>query len=104
MKYVKIEVFVPKKNEKDILSAINHYLKDNNYDYVYSSTKVLGHFRPLDGANPYLGNVGKIEEVDEVKLEFRVKSKDIREVYETIKREHPYEVPIINVIELMDID
>ncbi|MGI5949829.1 divalent cation tolerance protein CutA [Peptoniphilus sp.] len=104
MKYVKIEVFVPEKNVKDIISNVNEYLKDNNYDYVYSSTKVLGHFRPLDGADPYLGSVGKVEEVDEVKLEFRVKSKDAKEVYQIIKREHPYEVPIINVIELVDLD
>lgn len=104
MKYVKIEVFVPEDNEKEIIEGVNNFLKDNNYDYVYSSTKVKGHFRPLEGADPYLGNVGKVEEVDEVKLEFRIKRENLKEVYEIIKREHPYEVPIINAMELIDIE
>lgn len=103
MKYLKIEVFVPAENVNDIIEAINdEYLGDNNYDYVYSETPVIGYFRPLEGASPHIGDINKIETIEEMKVEFRIKKDDLSEVIKIIKREHPYEVPIINVLELIE--
>lgn len=103
MKYLKIEIFVPPQNVNDIINAINDdYLGDNNYDYVYSETLVKGHFRPLEGASPHIGDINKIETIDEMKVEFRIKKEDLNEVMRIIRREHPYEVPVINVIELIE--
>lgn len=105
MKHTKIEVFIPREDTKNLMQKINDagFLKEENYDYCYAETEVLGHFRPIEGANPYIGSLGKVEEVLESKLEFRIKEEDLEDVISTIKSNHPYEVPVINIIELKDI-
>lgn len=105
MKHLKIEVFIPREDTKNLMEKINAggFLKEENYDYCYAETEVLGHFRPIEGANPYIGSLGKVEEVKESKIEFRIRQEDLRDVMATIKENHPYEVPVINVIELIDI-
>lgn len=105
MKHLKIEVFIPREDTKNLMKKINDagFLKEENYDYCYAETEVLGHFRPIEGANPYIGSLGKVEEVLESKLEFKIKEEDLEAVISTIRDNHPYEVPVINVIELKDI-
>lgn len=102
--HLKVEIFIPQENVKTLIDALNRrgYLTEENYDYCYAQTNVMGHFRPLTNACPYLGQKGKIEEVAEAKLEFRIRRKDIQEVYRLIREYHPYEVPVINVIPLYD--
>ena len=106
MKHVKIEIFIPREDSRKLIDKINEagYLKEENYDYCYTETYVLGHFRPIEGANPYIGSLNKIEEVKESKLEFRIRREDLRETMRIIKENHPYEVPVINIIELIDLD
>lgn len=106
MKHVKIEIFIPREDSRKLIDKINEagYLKEENYDYCYAETYVLGHFRPIKGANPYIGSLNKIEEVQESKLEFRIRREDLEEVMGIIKENHPYEVPVINIIELIDLD
>ena len=71
MKFVKIEVFVPREDAKKLMKGINEggFLEEENYDFCYSETRVIGHFRPITGANPYIGTVGSIEDVEENKNE-----------------------------------
>ena len=106
MKHVKIEIFIPRENSRKLIDKINEawYLKEENYDYCNAETYVLGHFRPIEGANPYIGSLNKIEEVQESKLEFRIRREDLEETMRIIKENHPYEVPVINIIELIDLD
>ena len=106
MKHVKIEIFIPREDSRKLIDKINEagYLKEENYDYCYAETYVLGHFRPIEGANPYIGSLNKIEEVQESKLEFRIRREELEETMRIIKENHPYEVPVINVIELIDLD
>lgn len=103
-KYVKMEVLIPRNDVNKMVEAINEkgYLKEGNYDFCYAVTDLLGHFRPLEGANPYLGEIGKVEEVLESKVEFRVSQNDVEEVYSLIRENHPYEVPVINILPLLD--
>jgi len=103
MKYIKVEVFVPNENKWQVIEGLNEkeILKDNGYDSVFSQTPVTGHFIPLERSNPDKGEVGKACEVNEVKLEFRIKAERKDEVFRIIKANHPYEVPIINFIELL---
>lgn len=105
MKYYKFEVFIPQESSKILIRALNDrgLLRDGSYDYCYSKTSVKGNFRPLKGANPYIGEVGKIEEVCEDKLEFRIREKDKELALKIIKENHPYEVPVINIIQLLDL-
>lgn len=103
MKYIKVEVFVPADDKWQLIEGLNEkeILKDDGYDSVFAESVVTGHFIPLEGSNPDIGEVGKHCEVNEVKLEFRIKAEEKDEVFEIIKSNHPYEVPVINFIELL---
>lgn len=103
MDYIKVEVFVTDKDKWRVLDALNEkgFLKDDGYDSVFAESKVIGHFTPLEGSDPDIGNISDHTTVDEVKLEFRIKAEDKDEVYKTIKASHPYEVPVINFFRLI---
>lgn len=102
MKFLKVEVFIPKEFVTQLANELNEngVLEFDNYDYVFSTTPVIGRFRPLEGANPYLGAIGKVEEVEEMKMEFRIEERYLEEVLRIVDLVHPYETPVINVIEL----
>lgn len=64
---VKIVVTVPVSDAEGLRNAIGQTDagKQGNYDFCSFSTKGIGRFRPLTGANPTVGEVGKLEEVEE---------------------------------------
>mgnify|MGYP002757149729 CR=1 FL=1 len=103
MKFLKCEVFIPDKDKLKLIDALSAggFLSYGGYGEVYSESPVLGHFTPLAGSNPSLGTIGSHEIVNEVKVEFRIKKEDKDKVYEIIKKAHPYEVPVINFIDLV---
>ncbi len=105
MNYIKVEIFVPFNSSEDLMKEINKLgvLKEKNYDFCFSETKVKGHFRPLKGSNPTIGDIDKIEVVDESKLEFRILEEDLQKVHLCILENHPYEVPVVNYIRLVEV-
>jgi dinuclear metal center YbgI/SA1388 family protein len=62
-----------------------------NYDCCGFSTAGFGNYRPLQGASPFLGKVGEMEEVEEVRLETLVVAGMEQVAIETLKESHPYE-------------
>ncbi len=65
------------------------------YDKCSTRHDISGTFRALEGSNPFLGNQGKYEKVDEVELEFMVDSFNLPAVKQAIKQTHPYETPAV---------
>ena len=65
--YLKVEVYIPEKDHHEMMNALNEagLLVQGNYDYVFSATKVVGHWRPLPGAAPTIGD--KVEIVSIIK-------------------------------------
>ena len=49
---------------------------------------------------PYLGEVGQISEEPELKVEVTCRTEQVDRTVEAIKRVHPYEEPVVNVIPL----
>ncbi|HHU90400.1 MAG TPA: cytochrome C biogenesis protein [Clostridiaceae bacterium] len=101
---VKIECYIPEEylaQLRDALNEIGALTVDGNYDYCMAVSKVKGSWRPLTGANPYMGDMGEICEAEEAKIEFTCKKELYITAVETIKRLHPYEKPVINVIPLI---
>ncbi|QGU94681.1 divalent cation tolerance protein CutA [Clostridium bovifaecis] len=101
---VKIEVFIPENYVEELrfeLNKIGALTIDGKYDNCMSIYSVKGLWRPLEGSNPYLGEVGEICETEEFKVEFSCRREIIGEAVEVIKRVHPYETPVINVIPMM---
>ncbi|MEK7218221.1 MAG: hypothetical protein AAB728_02025 [Patescibacteria group bacterium] len=76
------------------------------YDSCSFSSRGTGRFRPLEGANPAIGSVGKIEEVEEERIEVMVdvpKEEDMKNVIAAIRKSHPYEEPAIHVLPIIDL-
>ena len=99
---VKLEIFVPQEhalNIRDELAKIGVGVI-GNYDHCVVITSVRGFFRPMEGANPFEGEVGKISEVAEYKLEVNCKRELVNDAIRVMKQVHPYEEPLINVIPL----
>lgn len=103
MLYLKVEVFVPLEDVEEMVRALNNagLLQEGNYDYCYSYTAVKGHFRPLEGAYPSKGQMNEVNQVDEVKLEFRIRMSQRVVVERIVRQYHSYEVPVINFYQLL---
>lgn len=103
MLYLKVEVFVPADDIETMVDALNKagLLQEGSYDYCYSCTPVKGHFRPLEGANPSVGQIGSKTEVDEMKLEFRIRMSQRVVVERIVRQYHSYEMPVMNFYQLL---
>lgn len=103
-KFVKIVVFVPETHADQIREALSHSGAGHigNYDNCSFSTKGTGRFRGLEGTKPFIGESGKIEQVDEVKIETICEIEKINEVVKAVKKAHPYEEPAIDVYPLLN--
>jgi len=99
---VKLEIFTPQEyvlTIRDELARIGVGVI-GNYDHCVAIYPVQGFFRPLEGANPFDGEVGVIKETVEYKIEVNCKHELVKDAMEVIKHVHPYEEPLINVIPL----
>ncbi|MFT8311357.1 MAG: cytochrome C biogenesis protein [Sporolactobacillus sp.] len=102
-KACKIEVLIPESYIASLRNQLNEagILKVGKYDNVISYSEVKGYWRPLEGAAPYDGEIGKLSAGTECKMEFRCQFEHVDGVKTIIKAVHPYEEPIINVIPLL---
>ena len=97
---VKLEIFVPQKyalNIRDELAKIG-VGRVGDYDHCVAIYTVQGYFRPLQGADPYQGEIGRIQETIEAKVGVNCKRELVDEAINIIRRVHPYEEPLVNVI------
>ncbi len=72
--------------------------------YDHCSWQVLGQgqFRPLDGSQPFIGQSGVVESVQEWKVELVVADELIQQVVMALKQSHPYETPAYEVWRLAE--
>lgn len=73
-----------------------------HYSFCTFSTRGIGRFRPEAGANPAIGEVGKMEEVEEERVECQVDEEAIDEVLKALKASHPYEEIAYDLFPLAD--
>ncbi len=73
-----------------------------DYDSASFSTPGEGRFRPLEGANPTIGDVGALEVVDEIRIECVLARAARAAVVAAMLSAHPYEEPAYDVVELAD--
>lgn len=71
-----------------------------DYDHASFSTPGEGRFRPLPGATPAVGEVGRFEVVDEVRVEAVLSRRRRAAVVGALRSAHPYEEPAYDVVEL----
>ena len=98
--FYKIVVYVPKSHEEVVRSAMSQAGAGaiGNYSDCTFHLQGEGHFKPLSGANPYLGNVDTLEQVEEVRIESTVRQSLLDAVICAMKQVHPYETVAYDVI------
>ena len=89
----KLAVYVPATHidiVKDVLgkSGAGHI---GNYSHCSFSSEGKGNFKPLEGSNPFIGNSGEIETVEEIKIETIVPKRILGGVISKMISAHPYE-------------
>lgn len=103
---IKIVVFVPKSHTDIVRKALGDAGagKIGNYDYCSYSMDGVGRFKPLEGANPAIGVVGKPEEVIEERIECICERSKAKEVIKAMKAVHPYEEVAFDLYPLISED
>jgi hypothetical protein len=106
MKRYKIIVHVPENAAIAFRNAIGEAGagKLGNYSHCSFTYKGIGRFKPNDGANPHIGESGKLEEVPEESVEISLTEDLMPNVIKAIYQAHPYEEPALEVIELVDFE
>lgn len=101
----KIVVYVPLTHTDIVREAIGKSGggKLGKYSFCSFSTRGMGRFKPDEGANPHIGEIGKFEEVEEERIEITCDDKVVKEVISAIKKVHPYEEIALDVYHLEDI-
>jgi hypothetical protein len=65
------------------------------YDGCSFSVRGTGRYIPQAGAEPHIGQVGRLSEIDEERIEITVEEQYLEGVIQAIRSAHPYqEVPI----------
>ena len=104
MEQFKLEIYIPESHFKELQRALQSVDAGHigNYDSCLSYSRVRGTWRPLAGSNPYIGEENVISEEDELKVEVNVRKENLAKTLQAIRRVHPYEEPLINVIPLYE--
>lgn len=99
---VKIVTFVPSENVEQLRAALATSGAGIIGDYQVCSfeTRGAGTFLPGAGTNPTIGTPGKLERVEEVRLEMVCAARALPLAVETLREFHPYEEPAFDVYPL----
>ncbi|WP_313384176.1 Nif3-like dinuclear metal center hexameric protein [Chishuiella sp.] len=94
--------YVPKENLDPLKNALYEAGagKIGNYDSCGFSTEGKGNFRPIEGANPYIGEKGKLETVAESRVEVVMPNHLEGNIMKALFDNHPYEEVAYSVINL----
>ena len=100
--YLKLEIFVPESHFRPLQTALQEADAGHigGYDSCLAYSRVTGTWRALPGTHPYLGREGEITEAPELKVEVTIREEQLASVMAAIRRVHPYEEPLVNVIPL----
>ncbi len=101
----KLVFFVPVTHVEQVKQAVFDAGAGRIGNYDRCSWQVLGEgqFRPLEGANPFLGQPGEVEKVAEYRVEMVCDDVHIESAIRALKAAHPYETPAYDVWKLDDL-
>lgn len=99
----KIITFVPVKDAGKVRLAMGDAGAGvlGNYTHASFSVRGVGRFLPGEGAHPAIGEVGKMEEVEEVRIEVICEKEKVKEVVAAVRKAHPYEEIPLEIYKLV---
>jgi len=100
----KIVVFVPDENRRAVQEAMWEAGAGQigNYDCASFRVRGNGTFRPNENADPHTGEIGKLEEADEWRLEIIAPQNRQNQIVAAMKAAHPYEEVAFDIIALQN--
>jgi hypothetical protein len=100
---VKIVVYVPETHADVVRKALGKAGAGAIGDYRYCSFSVkgVGRFIPLESAHPTIGEIGKLEEVQEERIETVCYKDELATIIEAVNKVHPYEEVAFDVYPLV---
>ena len=98
----KLVFYVPVAELESVKTAVFAAGAGNIGEYQECCWQVLGagQFRPSAVANPFIGQAGKLESVEEYRVEMVCEDACIRAAVQALKAAHPYEEPAYDVWQL----
>ncbi|MEH7303943.1 Nif3-like dinuclear metal center hexameric protein [Neobacillus drentensis] len=92
-KLKKLVVFVPASHAETIRNVLGNAGAGfiGNYSHCSFSSNGTGRFLPGENTNPFIGEAGRLEEVDEVRLETIVPEPILKKTITAMIKAHPYE-------------
>lgn len=100
---VKIVTFVPEVSLDQVRAALasGGAGRIGGYELCSFSSPGTGTFFGAEGTDPAVGEAGRLEQVQEVRLEMVCSRKALPVAIETLRQFHPYEEPAIDVYDLL---
>ncbi|NLY39804.1 MAG: Nif3-like dinuclear metal center hexameric protein [Firmicutes bacterium] len=92
-RYLKLVVFVPRGHEDSVRDALAEAGAGwiGNYSHCTFQAPGTGTFMPREGTNPYIGQQGRLEKVEELRLETILPASRRQAVIKALLAAHPYE-------------
>ncbi len=89
----KLTTFVPQENAEAVLNALSEAGAGNIGNYQNCSFQVsgTGTFQPNEQANPHIGEAGKLERINEQRIEVILLAHQTNRVLQALRHAHPYE-------------
>jgi len=98
----RIVVFVPETHAEAVIDAVDSAGGARIGGYLRCSFRSggTGSFMGKAGTSPYAGSAGREERVEETRIETVAPGSLVPRILDAVRREHPYEEPVIDVIPL----
>lgn len=101
----KLNFFVPSKDKERVKEAlfavgVGRY---ENYECCAFETLGMGQFKPINKANPHIGELNKVELVEEYKVEMICEETLIKKAISVLKEVHPYEEVAYEIFKIENI-
>ena len=95
----KLVVFVPAENADALAGALSEAGAGVIGEYTHCTfrTPGTGTFLPGEGTDPYVGERGRLERVEEIRLETVVPAHNVGRALSAVRASHPYEEPAFDV-------
>lgn len=101
----KLCFYVPESHLEAVKQAVFDSGAGRMGDYEHCCWQVLGQgqFRPGSGANPFIGEAGRLEQVAEYRVEMVCEDEAIQQAVAALRQAHPYEEPAFDVWPLLEL-
>ncbi len=102
----KVVTFVPVGDLNQVAEALYRAGAGaiGNYSHCGFQVAGTGTFLPLEGAHPAIGKRGRLEAVQEIRMETVVRADRVAAVIAALRQAHPYETPAFDVFRHCDLE